>query len=368
MSGPFLKIISPGPLCTVQDEGRFGYQQFGISTSGAVDRQAFALGNLLLGNQPSAAALEITVGGFEVEFLSDGVVAITGADLTPDLDGLPASRWETFPVSGGQRLTMASPRSGLRAYLCVAGGTDVPAQLGSRATYLAARLGGLQGTALSAGDEIPAGPVQDTPPVGRRLPPDLIPEYRREITVRVVPGPQESHFTPAGMENFFGAEYIVTDRSDRQGVRLDGPEIEAGPEGYDIVSDAVVTGAVQIPGDRKPIVLLADRQTTGGYPKIGVVATVDLPMLAQAVPGGTVRFQRVTVQEAQAGARQWAASLASISFVDASPTGYRVAVGGVEYLVEVPRAGGSPQTAGAARAKVSVDGVPYAVEIEELSP
>ena len=362
MSTPAIEIVAPGPLCTVQDAGRNGYQRYGVSTSGAADRDALFLGNLLLGNRPSAAALEITLGGFEARFLADCAFAITGADLTPDLDGFPSPTWEVVHVEAGQRLTMAGPGSGLRAYLCIGGGVATEPQLGSRATYLAAGLGGLDGRALQPGDQIPAAVPSELPPAGRRLPADLVPEYPAEVAVRVVPGPQDDGFTESGLDTFFGSTYTVTDRSDRQGIRFDGPEIEAVGDRYDILSDAVVTGAVQVPGDRMPIVLLADRQTTGGYPKIGVVATVDQPHLAQAAPGTAVRFNRVTVEEAQAALRAHSARLAAVEFDDASPTTTRVAVDGAEYTVELPRTGLAGRRR--VRMQIGVDDTRYAVEVE----
>lgn len=365
MSTPAVEVITPGLLCTVQDAGRPGYQRFGVSTSGAADHDALLVGNLLLGNDRSAAALEITLGGFDARFVAGTAIALTGADLTADLDGFPVPTWEVVHVEIGQQLTMAGPGSGLRAYLCVAGGFDTPPQLGSRSTYLAAALGGLEGRALQPGDRLPCAVPDELPPAGRRLPADLIPENPPEIAVRVVAGPQDDGFTGYGFDTFFGSAYTVTDRSDRQGIRLDGPEIEAVDNHYDILSDAVVTGAVQVPGDRRPIVLLADRQTTGGYPKIGVVATVDQPRLAQAAPGATVRFERVTVEVAQQELRSRAARLAAVEFDDASPTTRRVAVDGTEYTVKLPRTGLAGRSR--VRMQVEVGETPYAVEVERAN-
>jgi antagonist of KipI len=175
--------------------------------------------------------------------------------------------------------------------------------LGSRSTHSGSRLGGLDGGPLKAGDTLPLGEPSPSAAPGRRLPNALRPEYGRELTVRVIPGPQDAAFTAEGIETFYSSPYTVTEKSDRQGVRLDGPKIEAKNGRYDIVSDAVVFGSVQVPGDGMPIVLLADRQTTGGYAKIGIVATVDLPKLAQAAPGTVIRFVQTSVQDAQKALR-----------------------------------------------------------------
>lgn len=310
-------INSPGPLATIQDQGRFGFARYGISVSGAADAHALTLGNMLVGNAANAAAIEVTFGGADIEFTAETVLAITGGDLTASINLASAPMNQTIAAIPGDRLTFGAPRNGLRAYVCVAGGIDVPPALGSRSTYLAAAIGGLEGRPLRAGDELRVGDADwqvgftnRSAHAGRRAPPGLLPRYGAEVTARVIPGPQAAQFTERGTETFYDSVYTVTEKSDRQGVRLDGPAIEAVEGRYDIVSDAVVTGAIQIPGDARPIVLLADRQTTGGYPKIGVVATVDIPLLAQASPGTRVRFARISVEEAQDATRRAIAELA----------------------------------------------------------
>ena len=297
MSGG-ITIVSPGPLSLVQDMGRTGYQRYGVSVSGAMDHEALLVGNLLVGNEPAAAAVEVTFGGAEFLFDQETVFALAGADLGATLDGTQLPVWESFVAPRGAELRFDAPVSGLRAYLCCAGGIATELVLGSRSTHVGSRLGGLSGGPLRAGDVLPLGEAGDAAP-GRRLPDSLRPPNGHDITVRIIPGPQVDAFTDAGLETFFSSGYTVTDRSDRQGVRLDGPKIQAKDSRYDIVSDAVPLGAVQVPGDGMPIVLLADRQTTGGYVKIGVVATVDLPLMAQAQPGSTVNFQRVAGSDAR---------------------------------------------------------------------
>lgn len=326
MSGS-LRVLSPGALSLVQDSGRQGFQRYGVSVSGAMDAEALFVGNLLVGNgqgaalrpfdrlrtpqvqdaalrqAQDAAAIEITFGGAVFVFENDVIAAITGADLGATLDGTPLPVWESFIAPAGSTLRFAAPVSGLRAYLACAGGIATAPVLSSRSTHTGSRLGGLDGGPLKAGDTLPLGePSPDAVP-GHRLPDALRPAYGSEVMARVIPGPQDDAFTDDGMETFYSSTYTVTEKSDRQGVRFDGPEIGAKNGRYDIVSDAVVFGSVQVPGDGMPIVLLADRQTTGGYAKIGVVATVDLPGLAQAAPGTAVRFEQITVQHAQQALR-----------------------------------------------------------------
>jgi len=363
-----LRVIAPGPLATVQDLGRSGYQRYGVSVSGAVDGYALTLGNLLLGNNREAAALEITLGGAEFEFLQGTAFAVTGGDLGATLAGAPLPMWQTVLASAGGHLAFAGPVLGLRAYLCVAGGFDTPPALGSRATHIGSKLGGFEGRALQAGDELPFGEPASRPPE-RRVPADLIPAYGDDITLRVVSGPQEDAFTAGGVETFYASTYTVTDRSDRMGARLDGPVIEAVDGRYDIVSDAVPRGSVQVPGDGKPIVLLADRQTTGGYAKIGVVAAADLPLAAQAAPGTAIRFAPIGVEEAEQAAREQMASLQTPAFEEvAHGPVYTVVVDGAAYNVTLP-SGADATAAGQTRTlAVLVNDRAVQAEVERLAP
>ncbi len=363
-----LTIKNPGPLCTVQDSGRPGFQRFGVSTSGAVDTTALLLGNRLLGNHPNAPALEVTFGGFQAEFATRSAFAITGGDLTATLNGTEVSRYTVLQADQGDRLAMASPRAGLRAYLCIAGGFDLPQVLGSAATYIPGMMGGLNGRALQAGDELNS-PVSEGsavfPVFGTVLDGITPPGWSQDITVRVIPGPQDEQFTAHGIDTFFGSEYVVSDRSDRQGIRFDGPEIEAEPGGYDIVSDAIATGSIQVPGDRKPIALLADRQTTGGYPKIGIVATADLPLLAQAIPGTRVRFARIGVDEAVEALRAGAQEIDRAVPVPPQLDSISVGIHGDSYEVALPRKSVAAGEGGPNLLQVEVNGTLYTVSIRE---
>jgi antagonist of KipI len=355
-----IRVISPGALATIQDQGRFGLSRYGISVSGAADAHALTLGNMLVGNPASAAAVEVTFGGAEFELTGDTLLAITGGDLTPAINGASVPMNQTLAAIAGDRLSFGSPRYGLRAYLCVAGGIDVPPRLGSRSTYLAAAIGGLDGRPLRSGDELALGYAARLVHAGRRAPAGLLPRYGPDINVRVIPGPQIEQFTEKGIETFYSSAYTVTDKSDRQGVRLDGPAIDAIEGRYDIVSDAVVTGTIQVPGDARPIVLLADRQTTGGYPKIGVVATVDIPLLAQAAPGTIVRFTRVTVEEAQEATRKAISELAGATLEEPVVQTTEMVIDGARFRLELamPRQPG-PQ----GRITVMANGQPGVVGI-----
>ncbi|MBL3539860.1 biotin-dependent carboxyltransferase family protein [Aminivibrio sp.] len=306
MSALVLECRLPGMFTTVQDSGRWGYQGKGMPVAGAMDLHAFRLGNILAGNDENDAALEVTLLGptlFVAE--GEGIVAVTGADLGFQVNGRPAPLWAALAVKVGDTLSFSGPRSGCRAYLCFSGGIDVPVVMESRSTYTRALVGGFQGRALKKGDSVRCG---EPLPLWRRCeglvcPEGLRPAYSPDAPLRVVPGPQDDLFTDKGKETFYGSEYSVSNSADRMGYRLDGPEIEhAG--GADIISDAVPLGAVQVPGHRQPIVMLADRQTTGGYAKIGVVCSVDIAALSQRLPGQKVRFQKISLDDALALARE----------------------------------------------------------------
>lgn len=291
-----LKLLSPGLLTTVQDLGRRGLQADGIPEAGAIDAAALRIGNRLTGNHESAAGLEITLLGPALEAQAPMVVALTGADLAPQRNGCPAPMWEAFALEPGDRLTFAGLQSGCRCYLAVAGGIDVPPVLGSRSSDLLGKVGlpPLKGGALLpvSGEALPPADL-----VGRRLPQELRPVYPAELTVRVVPGPQDDHFRPDAYPIMAGSAYLVSPRSDRMGVRLEGP-ILPHAAGADIISDGMPLGGIQVPPDGKPIVLLRGRQTMGGYAKIGVVISPDVDRIGQVPPGGRLRFEWVTRDQA----------------------------------------------------------------------
>ncbi len=292
-----IEVEEPGMLTTIQDLGRFGYQDIGIPPSGAMDNYALRVGNILVDNREGEAGLEITFKGPTLLFQKDCIVAITGGDLNPQMNGEVLPLWESFLIKAGDRISFGTPRAGMRAYLAVSGGIEVENIMGSRSTYLRNQLGGFEGRALKKGDILKLGSVSGSPKPKRRTPQDYIPEYKFN-DIRVVLGPQQNFFTAEGIETFLSSKYKVTSESDRMGIRLDGPVIDHS-DGADIISDAVPLGGVQVPGNGKPIILTADRQTTGGYTKIATVISVDVDCLAQAKPGDEISFKEVSVQKAQ---------------------------------------------------------------------
>ncbi len=345
-----LHIETPGAFTTVQDAGRAGLQAEGVTPAGAADLPSYLRGNLLLGGREDAAALELTLSGPRVTFEGAGAIALTGGDLRPRLNGTPAPMWTALAVRDGDTLSFDGARGrGVRAYLCVSGGIDVPPVLGSRSTCVRAGMGGLDGRALVSGDTLRTGePWIGTPrAVGCVCPPDLRPSDGSVL--RAVAGPQDDLMTPESVETFFSAEWTVTPNSDRMGYRLSGPVL-AHRGGADIVSDAVPLGAVQAPGDGQPIVTLADRQTTGGYAKIAVVHALDAACLARKQPGEKVRFARISQETgaelSRAEARQISRLRALAAAYAARPTArarrqsaprpggtlaFRVTVNGTEY-------------------------------------
>jgi len=301
-AGNSFDVVQPGPMTLIQDRGRYGFQQLGVSVGGAVDIDSLDLGNKLVGNEQSAAVLEILLGGLDIEFARRTIFALTGANANATLDGVPLAVNISYVAHAKSRLVLGMVNGGLRAYLAIDGGVNSPEILGSRSTHIASKIGGVEGRSLAVDDVLNIGDSISSNASGL-----VLPEYKPEssstdpqnLTVRVVLGPQDDEFSKIGVDAFLNSTYTVTDQSNRQGLRLDGPEIESKSGRYDIVSDAVVNGSIQIPGDAKPIILLADRQTTGGYAKIATVATVDLPKLGQASPGARINFSAISVEESQ---------------------------------------------------------------------
>ena len=307
-----LHLIEPGLLTTVQDRGRYGYQRYGVPVSGAMDEFALRMANVLVGNDQNAAALEITVQGPKIEFLAPTWIAVTGAHLSPTLDERAISLWESVQVHAGSVLAFGDPRDGMRAYLAVRGGIDVPVVMGSRSTYLKGRFGGLQGRALRKGDQLCTLPLGGSEFVPKRLPKNYTsPLYGGSHRLRVITGPQQDTFDRSALSAFLGSRYKVSSQSDRMGYALDGPKIEHRA-GADIISDGNPPGAIQVPGDGVPRVLLADRGTTGGYTKIATVIASDLSKLAQALPGHAIAFRQVSLQEAQDALREREALIRSV--------------------------------------------------------
>lgn len=296
---PGFLVHRPGLFTTIQDLGRYGYQRYGVSVSGAMDRIALTIGNRLVGNPDGTAGLEITLQGPELEFIGNAIIAVTGADLSPTLNGHAVSMWSTVAVRTGDRLQFGSRRQGSRSYLCVRGGLDVPSPFGSRSTDVRAGIGGFDGRRLCKSDHVYFGtPARESrKPFDRQLPLRARPTYAAEPILRMILGPQADRFSSHALEILFGNPYVVSPDSDRMGFRLDGAPIPHR-DSMDWISDATAAGTVQVPADQRPILLMADCQTTGGYPKIASVITADLGQAGQLAPGQRIRFSPIGVEEA----------------------------------------------------------------------
>lgn len=295
-----IRITNGGLLTTVQDLGRAGFQQFGVPVSGAMDSHSAAIANILVGNDENEAVLEATMIGPRIEFTESVCIAVTGGDLSPTMDGQPLPMYRAVLARAGQTLAFGTLKNGCRAYIAFAGGLDIAPAMGSRSTYLKAQIGGVDGRKLDKGDEIGLrAPVTALPNAWKRAIADAPSFTKKELALRVVMGPQDDAFTENGIATFLGSTYTVTNQFDRMGYRLDGETIAHVKDG-NIISDGISFGAIQIPSEGKPIIMLADRQTVGGYTKIATVITADLPLVAQAKGGDQIRFQKVGIEEAQA--------------------------------------------------------------------
>ncbi len=362
---PAIEVVEPGLFTTVQDRGRHGYQRFGVPVSGAMDQFALRAANLLVGNDENAAALEMTVIGPTLEFKGDAVIAATGADLSAMLDGSPMPRWEAVNVAAGSRLSFHGMTDGIRGYVAISGGINTPEVMGSRSTYVKGGFGGLNGKAISAGDVLDTleatGPARAFP-LGFQAP-----VYGTEHELRVTLGPQDHAFNDEAISTLLGSTFTVSLDSDRMGYRLEGPQIvhRGSP---DIISEGNAPGAVQVSGDGVPTVLMADRGTTGGYTKLATVISADLGLLAQAVPGESVRFTAVSHDEALAALEEQDAVLAAIDGVPPTPAMPVTVVVDGETL-EVVDERGEPVTVGdgtarAQRATAVVKGLTYSFDVE----
>ncbi|OLQ84919.1 allophanate hydrolase [Vibrio ponticus] len=311
MSQGVLKVIKAGPLSLIQDLGRFGLAHNGITQGGPVDEYAYSWANYLLGNKVNLPCIEITLGQVELEVSEKNAFAICGADLKATLDGVPLTNWATFIANKGQVIKFALPSNGLRSYLAVLGGFTVPCQLGSCATVERDSLGGLGGGApLKDGDELPYQPLLANQYFERKqLSFRFIPDYDLPVTLRVVEGYQKAALPKTVINWFYNTEFEVSKNINRMGYRLQIDSIEKHtveiPD-INMQSEGIAFGAIQLPPDGQPIVLLSDRQTIGGYPKIGCVSRIDLPRLAQAKPGQKVRFVKGNLEELQSDWVMWA--------------------------------------------------------------
>lgn len=302
-----IKVIKAGLQDTIQDNGRVGYQQFGMPVAGAVDPFAQQVANLLVGNEANLPLLEFTLTGPTLSFLAKGRVALTGAPFPLKLNGRAVSMWSAFQVEPGDVLQIGSCATGFRGYLALQGGFQVEQKLGSASTYLRGELGGVSGRHLQELDVLKGYPVKNLPLRTIRLSPYITwlshyIQHPKLITIRLTPSVHTDNFTKEAIAYYTEAQFKVTPQLDRMGVRLACAQPHPGesyPNTASLVSDPLPIGSVQIPGDHQPIIMLADRQPTGGYPKLGTVTAVDLSKVAQLRPGQVIRFSFISIEEGQ---------------------------------------------------------------------
>jgi biotin-dependent carboxylase-like uncharacterized protein len=311
-----LRVVAPGLMTTLQDLGRPGYQHLGVPVSGALDPVCLRAANLLVGNPPGMGALEIAYQGPTLAVEADSVrIAVAGGQAPIDIvspDGGGGRRLavgESANLRRGQILKIGAPTGSAILYLAVEGGFDIAPVMGSQSTLTRGGIGGFEGRALRAGDRLPLRQATAAEREEVMLPPlDLAPP----ASIRVVLGPQDDHFTPAGLRTLLGSTYVVSRASDRMGMRLEGPILEHSAKGANIISDGTAPGSIQVPGNGLPIVLLADRQTTGGYPKIATVISADLPALGRMTPGAKIAFTAIDIETAESAGCQLAADIAAL--------------------------------------------------------
>jgi antagonist of KipI len=289
------EVIQPGAYTTVQDRGRFSYQQFGVPVCGVVDSFAYRVANALVGNFQDQAVLEATIFGPTLKVFNHGLIAVTGGNLTPLINNASLPMWESFAIQPDDILQFKGVKSGCRAYIAVAGGIDTPKVMDSRSTYVAGKIGGINGRPLVSGDRLNKG--EGTGKAGGRVPSDLIPTYSDDIEIRVILGPQDDYFSE-GIDKFFASTFKVSTKADRMGYRLEGNSI-MHKEGVEksIISEPSVPGGIQVPPDGQPIILLVE-QTVGGYTKIATVISPDIGKVGQAKPGDQIHFRKVELEEA----------------------------------------------------------------------
>jgi biotin-dependent carboxylase-like uncharacterized protein len=291
------QILKPGLFTTVQDVGRCGYLKYGVPISGAMDTFSHVAANLLIANSPNDACLEITLIGPELQALKRTQVAITGGAISPEIDGEKVSMWQTLDVQEGDVISFGQMEGGCRAYVSIRGGINTPPVLGSKSTYVRGGFGGINGRQLKTGDVI-EGFDLSLLRVEYSMPEELIPQFTGKFAANVILGPQAYMFTEKGVSTFLSNPYKVAPEADRMGYRLEGQKIEHKAKA-DIVSDALLPGAVQVPKNGKPIIIMRDAQTTGGYAKIAVVTIPDVSLLGQAKPNDIIEFSKITISLAR---------------------------------------------------------------------
>ncbi|MGG2065349.1 biotin-dependent carboxyltransferase family protein [Bacillus sp. S14(2024)] len=306
-----IEVLQQGMLTTVQDLGRHTYQQYGVPVGGAMDTVALRIANMLVGNEEGEAGLEITIIGPKLLIKQTTLIAIGGANMEPLLNGKRVPLWRPVLAKEGSMLCFKKIQSGCRAYVAFAGGIHVPAVMKSKSTYMRASLGGLDGRALQKGDQLQIG----TPSLwAKRLIQQLVnerrdttmwginsnclPNYHHCPEIRVVEGLEFERFTGESLRSFFTKQFKISNHADRMGYRIDGEQVMVEGK-LELLSDTVTHGTIQVPPEGQPIILMTDRQTTGGYPRIANVISIDIPLLAQLKPGDYLSFSKISVIEAQ---------------------------------------------------------------------
>jgi biotin-dependent carboxylase-like uncharacterized protein len=305
------EVIEGGLLTTVQDLGRPGYYAMGVSPSGAFDAFSLKVGNLLLRNELGEAGLEVLLPGLRMKALSEMAIAITGGDLSPTLNGQPVQMWRVIGVHRGDILHLSQLKTGCRAYIAISGGIDVPLVFGSKSTLLHGKLGGYEGRSLKKGDLVNLGRKGASPSEleGRKAAPPLVRQFGKTFQINVVRGLEDFLFTPESIEIFFSAEWKVSPKANRLGVRYRGPRLsfkprsqavdhEAGSDPSNILDDLIPTGGIQVPAGLEPTILCVDGPSTGGYAKIGTVISSSISWIGQSKPGDSTFFKEVSLDEA----------------------------------------------------------------------
>lgn len=305
-----VEVLHAGMFTTVQDLGRSHYQQYGVPVGGAMDKNALRMINMLVGNEENEAGLEITIMGPKLLIKKTTLLAIGGADMEPLLNGECIPLWRPILAEEGSMLCLGKAKSGCRAYVTFAGGINIDRTMGSKSTYIRAALGGIEGRMLKKGDYFQIGTgaevasrfiqnLQEEKRIKKKwaICNNALPKYKKYPILRVITDFEYDQFTEESIKSFFSKEYKVSNYADRMGYRLDGDVLNRVEE-IEILSSPVTFGTIQVPNGGQPIILMADRQTTGGYPRIGNVISVDLPLLAQLKPGDYVNFEKITMEEA----------------------------------------------------------------------
>ena len=351
-----IKVKKGGFLTTVQDLGRIGYQKFGMPVAGAMDNFSYRVANFLVGNKENEAVLEATLLGPELEFDCDMSFAVTGANMKTVLNGKEISMWESYKVTKGDILSLGVVTSGLRAYIAFSGSIEVPLLNNSKSTYLKTGIGGFKGRKLMNYDELEIK-VSDKIVYGKFMEPKYIPEFKRKGNVRVVLGPQDDYFTEEGINTFLSTDgYKITKEADRMGYRLGGKTIKH-IEKADIISDGALFGSVQVPANGLPIILMADRQTAGGYTKIATVISTDLPMLSQMGEGSELVFEKITLEEAHKLYKEYEQKLSEI----------KAQIANSQRVIEVPVEKAEYVNIGPVRKmNIVINGVNYVVDVQEV--